>query len=166
VLSAPRQTPRLEDNPLSAVRDCLFDIFAATLYIGGRSFICNLRSRHAVVTGTHFPSSLLSKNIKNKIHRPIILPVVLCGCETWSLTLREESRLRMTENGVLRRIFEPKRYEATREWRKLHNEKLNDLYCSPNIFRVIKSRRMRWAGHVARMVERRGAFNVFLGRPE
>ena len=72
----------------------------------------------------------------------------------------------MTENGVLRRIFEPKRYEATREWRKLHNEKLNDLYCSPNIFRVIKSRRMRWAGHVARMVERRGAFNVFLGRPE
>ena len=82
-----------------------------------------------------------------------ILPVVLYGCETWSLTLREERRLRVFENKVLRRIFGPRREEVTGEWRRLHNEELNDLYCSPNIVRVIKWRRMRWAGHVARMGE-------------
>jgi hypothetical protein len=83
---------------------------------------------------------LLSKNIKIKVYRTIILPVVLYGCETWSLTLRE------FENRVLRRIFGPKRDEATGEWRRLHNEELNDLYSPPNIIWVIKSRRMRWAG--------------------
>jgi len=81
----------------------------------------------------------LSKNIKIKIYRTVILPVVLYGCETWSLTLREERRLRVFENRVLRRIFGPKRDEVTGYWRKLHNEKLNDLYCPPNIVRVIKS---------------------------
>jgi hypothetical protein len=96
-------------------------------------------------------SSLLSKNLKIKIYRNIILPVVLYGCETWSLTLWEECRLRVFENRVLRKILEPRRKELTREWRKLHNEELNDLYCSPNIVRLIKLRRMRWAGHVARM---------------
>jgi hypothetical protein len=82
------------------------------------------------------------------------LPVVLYGWETWSLTLREEQRLRVFENRVLRRIFGPERNEATGEWRRLHNEELNDFYSSPNIIWVIKSRRMRWAGHVARMVKR------------
>jgi hypothetical protein len=77
------------------------------------------------------------------------LPVVLYGCETWSLTLREERRLRESENRVLRRIFVPKRGEIKGEWRKLHNEELNDQYSSPNIVRVKKSRRMKWAGHVA-----------------
>ena len=73
-------------------------------------------------------SSLISKNLKIKIYTTIILPVVLYGCETWSLTLREESRLRVFENWLLRRIFDPKRDEVTGEWRKLHNEELNDLY--------------------------------------
>ena len=77
------------------------------------------------------------------------MPVVLYGCETWSLTLREEGRLRVFENRVLRRIFGPTRDEVTGEGRKLYNKQLNDLYCLPNIVRVIKSKRMRWEGHVA-----------------
>ena len=96
-------------------------------------------------------SSLLSKNVKVKINRIIILPVVLYGCETWSLRLRKERRVRVFENRMLRRIFGPKGDEVTGEWRKLHIKELNDLYCSPNIVRVIKSRRMRWAGHAARV---------------
>ena len=84
--------------------------------------------------------SLLPRNINIKIYRAIILPVVLYGCETWSLTLREERRLGVFENRMLRRIFGPKRDEVTWEWRKLHNEELNDLYSSPNIIPVIKSR--------------------------
>jgi hypothetical protein len=91
-----------------------------------------------------FSSRLLSKNIKIRAYTNIILPVVLCGCETWSVTLREGQRLRVIENRVLRRIFGPKRDEVTGEWRRLHNEELNDLYSPPNIVRVIKSRRMRW----------------------
>jgi len=82
--------------------------------------------------------------------------LILYGCETWSLTLREERRLRLYVNRVLRRIFGPKRDEITWEWRKLHNKEFNELYSSPNIVWVIKSRRMRWAGHVARVGERRG----------
>jgi len=79
----------------------------------------------------------------------------LYGCETWALTLREERKLRLFENMVLRRIFGPRRDEVAGECRRLHNEELNDLYSSPNTVRVIKSRRMRWAGHVARMGEER-----------
>jgi hypothetical protein len=95
-----------------------------------------------------------------------MLPVVLYGCESWSLTLREECRLRVFENRVLRRIFGPKRDEVTGEWRRLHNKELHALYSSPNIIRVIKSRRLRWAGHVARMGERRGAYRALVGKPE
>ena len=93
------------------------------------------------------------------------MPVVLYGCETWSLTLREERKLRVFENMVLRRIFGPRRDEVT-EWRRLHNEELNDLYSSPNIVRVIKSIKMRWAGHVAGMGDEKGAYRVLLGKPE
>jgi hypothetical protein len=110
--------------------------------------------------------SLLSKIIKIPIHRTIILPVVLHECETWSLTLREECRLRMFQNRVLRRIFGPKRVEVTREWRKLCNKELNDLYSSPNINWVIKSRKMRWAGHVARTGARRGACRILVWKPQ
>jgi len=91
---------------------------------------------------------------------------VLYGCENWSLTFREERRLRVFENWVLRRVFGPKRDEVTSEWRKLHNEELKDLYCSPNIVRVIKSRRIIWEGHVARMGETRGLYMVLVGTPE
>jgi len=90
----------------------------------------------------------------------------LHGCETWSLTFREEHRLRVFESRVLRKVFGPKWDEGTGEWRKLHNEALNDLYCSPNIVRVIESRRMRWAEHVARTVESRVVYRVLVGKSE
>jgi hypothetical protein len=96
----------------------------------------------------------------------IILHVVLYGCETWSLTLKEEHRLRVFENRVLRRIFGPKRDEVMGEWRRLHNEELCDLYSSPSIIRISKSRRMRLAGHVARMGEKRNAYRLLMGKPE
>jgi hypothetical protein len=100
------------------------------------------------------PSRLLSKNLKIRLYKTIILPVVLYGCETWSLTLREEHRLRVFVNRVLKRIFGPKRDEVMGKWRKLHNKELRDSYFSPSIIRIIKSRRMRWAEHVARMGRR------------
>jgi hypothetical protein len=112
-----------------------------------------------------FSSRLLSRNGKVKIYKTIILPVVLYGCETWFLTLREENRLRVFENRVLRRIFGPKRDEVTGEWGKLHIEKLHILYSSPNIIKQIKSRRMRWAGQVARMEEERNVYRVLMGKP-
>jgi len=104
-------------------------------------------------------------DFKIKIYRTIILPVVLYGSETWSLTLREERRLRVFENRVLRRIFGPKRNEVTGKWRKLHYKELNDLYSSPNIVRVTKSRGIRWAGHAARTGERRGIYRILVGKP-
>jgi len=110
--------------------------------------------------------SNVSEKLKIKIYRTIILPFVLYGCETWSLTLREERRLREFENRVLRRVFGPKSDEVTGEWRKVHNEELSDLYSLPNIVRVVKSRRMRWVGHVARMGQERGVHRVLVGKPE
>jgi hypothetical protein len=94
----------------------------------------------------------LNKNIKVEYTKTIILPVVLCGCETWSLTLREEPRLRVFENRVLRRIFGPKRDKVTGDWKKLHNEELHNLHSSASIVGMVKSR-MRWEGHVARTGE-------------
>jgi hypothetical protein len=100
------------------------------------------------------------------IHKTIILPVVFCGRETWSVTLREEHRLRVFENRVLRGIFGAKRDEVTAEWRKLHSGERHNLYSSPDIIRQITSRRMRWAGHVARMEEGRNVYRVLVGKPE
>jgi hypothetical protein len=107
----------------------------------------------------------MSKNLKIKIHKTLFLPAVLYGCGTWSLTLGEDHGLRVLENRVLRRIFGPKR-EENGLCRKLHNDELHSLYSSPNIVRVIISRRMRWAGHVACMGEGRGVYSVSIGRPE
>jgi hypothetical protein len=104
-------------------------------------------------------SSSSAKNTKIKIYRTIILAVVLYGCETWSLILREERRLRVFENRVLRKIFRPRRDEVTGEWRKLRNEGLNDLYSLPKIVRRMKSSRIRWAWYVARM----GRVEVYTG---
>jgi hypothetical protein len=111
-------------------------------------------------------SCLLSRSVKLKIYRTIILPVVLCGCETWSLTLRAEHRLRVFENRVPRRMFGPKRDDVMGEWRKFYIEELHNLYLSQNIIRQIKSRRMRWAGHVAHMGEERKVYKVLVGKPE
>jgi hypothetical protein len=111
-------------------------------------------------------SRLLSRNLKVKIHKTTILPVVSYGCETWSPTLREEHRLRVLEDRVLRGIFGPKRDEVMVEWRKLHNADLPDLYSSPNIIGLIKSRRMRWARHVACMGEGRNVYRVLVRKPD
>jgi hypothetical protein len=105
------------------------------------------------------------KNVKTKIYKTEILPVVLYGCETWSLTLREERRLWIFETRVLRRIFGPER-EEDGSWRKLRNDELHNLYSSPDIVLVIKSKRFRSTGHVARMGEGRGVYRVLVGRPE
>jgi hypothetical protein len=103
--------------------------------------------------------------VKVRIYKAIILPVVLYGCETWSLTVREEHKLRVFEERVLR-IFGPKRDGVTGGWRKLHTEELHNLYSSPSIIRIIKSRRMRWTGHVAQMGEKRNVYRLLIGKPE
>ncbi|KAJ4434569.1 hypothetical protein ANN_23131 [Periplaneta americana] len=104
--------------------------------------------------------------MKVRIYKTVILPVVLYGCETWTLTLREEQRLRVFENKVVRKIFGAKRDEVTGVWRKLHNAELHALYTSPDIIKNIKSRCLRWAGHVVCMGESRNAYRVLVGRPE
>jgi len=90
-----------------------------------------------------------------KIYRTVILPVILYGCESWSMILADEHKLRVFENKVLRKIYRKKRDEMTGEWRRLHNEELHGLYDLPNVVKIMKSRRLRWAGHVARMREKR-----------
>jgi len=109
---------------------------------------------------------LLSNNIKITIYRTLILPLVLYGFETWSLTFRHERQLRVFEKRELRRIFGPRRGKITGEQRTLHNEELNDRHSSRNISWVIKSRRMRQAGHIACTGERRGASSVLVGKHE
>jgi hypothetical protein len=96
----------------------------------------------------------------------LIFPVVLSGCETWSLSFREEGKLSVFENRVARRIYGPKRDEVTGKWRRLQKQVLNDLFSSTNIDPVIEPIRMRWAGHVTRMGENRGAYMVLAGKPE
>jgi hypothetical protein len=129
-----------------------------------------LNSGNACLTHSPEPLSsyVLSKNIKIRIYNTVILPMVLYGCETWSLTLTKEHRVRMFEYRVLRRIFGPKRDEVMGEWREMHNEELHDLYSSPSMssIRIMKVRMMRWAGHVARMGEKRNAYRLLVGKPE
>ena len=100
------------------------------------------------------------------MYRIVILPFVSYGCETRFLKLRDEHRLRIFENRMLRRIFGPKRDEVTGEWKRLNNEELYALYLSPNVIWVIKSRRLRWVGNLARMDARRGAYRILVGRPD
>ena len=111
-------------------------------------------------------SRLLSKKLKVDTYKTIILPVVLHGYETWSLMLREEHRLRVFENKVLKKIFGAKIEEITGEWRKLHNAELHVLYSSSNIIRNLKSRQLRWAGHVACMGQSRNTYRILVGKPE
>jgi hypothetical protein len=111
------------------------------------------------------PAHLLSENVKIKIYKTIILPAVY-GCETWSLTLREEHRMRMFKNKVLRRICGPKRDEVVGGRGKIHNEELHNLYALLNIIRMIMLGRMRWAVHVACTGEKINAYKDWVGKPE
>jgi hypothetical protein len=112
----------------------------------------------------YYKHRILYKNLKIKIYKTMSLPIALYGCETWSLTLMEERRV--YEYTALRRIFGLKREEVAGGWRRPHNEKLHNLYASPNIMRVTKSRRMRWVGHVTRIGEMRNAYNTSGAKPE
>jgi hypothetical protein len=137
-------------------QDCMHEEIKSRLNLGNACY-------HLVQS--LLSSCLLSRNLKVKIYKTMILPVVLYGCETWSLTFREEHRLRVFD-WLLRRIFEPKRDEAMEDWRKLCSGELHNLYSIPDIIRQIKSGRMRWAGHVTHMGEGRNMFRVLVGKPE
>jgi hypothetical protein len=107
---------------------------------------------------------LLSKNIRIKIHRSIVLPIVLYGCGTWFFRSRKEYRLRFIENRLRRKIFGTKEDEEIGAWRRIHKEELHEFFSLPNIIRMIKSRRLKWAGHVARMWERRNTCRILVGK--
>ena len=124
---------------------------------------CTLRECFLSFGAESFVFQSAIQNIKIKIYRTVILSV-LYECETWSVTLREEHRLRVFSNRVLRRIFGPKRDGVTGEWRKLHNEELHTLYASQNIIWAIKSRRMRWGRNAACMDDREVTYRVLVGR--
>ena len=109
-------------------------------------------------------SCLLSTKLKVKTYKTIILPVLQYGCETWSLTLREEHRLRVFENKVLRKIFGAKKDKITGKWRKLHNVELHLVYGPSYIIKNLKSRRLKQAGHIAHMEESRNAYRVLAFR--
>jgi hypothetical protein len=158
--SGQNQNIRIADEPFEKVSK--FKYLGTTLT--NQNDICDeikskLNSGNACYYSVQslLSSCLISKNLKITIYKTVILPVVLYGCKTWSLTLGEEYR-------ILRKTA-PKREEVG-SWRKLHNDKLHSLYSSPNIVRVIKSKRMRWSGHVVCMGERRGVYRVLIGRPE
>jgi hypothetical protein len=148
-------TPYLEDSIFQTNKNSIQEEIKSRLKLGNACYytVQNLLS-----------SSLLSRKLKIKVYRTIILPVVLYGCKTWSLTLREEGRLRVFENRVFMRVFGPRGTNG--EWGKLHNEELRDLYSLPNIVRVGTSRIVRLAGHVARMGEGRGVHRFLVGKPE
>ena len=124
---------------------------------------CNLICARRKGSVFRAPSLSTGRKSFTPVGKIWLLHVVLYGCVTWSLTLREELKMMVFENRVLRRIFGGRRDELTGEWRKLHNEELNDLYSSPNIMRIIKSRRKRWAGHVACMGESTGVYRILVG---
>ncbi|KDR15570.1 Putative uncharacterized transposon-derived protein F52C9.6 [Zootermopsis nevadensis] len=168
VLTSSLVTPLINETQLHTAFSMLYFTSVITLLVE------TSRSYHHYLDTLHSEPSLLLEiteiflllvNLKIKVCKTIILPVVLYGFETWSLTEREEHRLQVSENSVLRRIFGPKR-EDDGAWRKLHNDELKNLYSSPSIVRVIKSRRMRWAGHVAHMDGTRGVHRVLVGKPE
>jgi len=139
------------------------DYLSTSILLNAYKHLSNYNHKMHNIYSLHIFTIFLLQNSKIKVYRSIILPVALYGCETWSLTLRKERRLRVFEKRVLMRIFGPKRHEVTGEWRKLCNEELNDLYCSSNTVRVIKSR-MRWAAYVVRKGERRSAYRETWGK--
>ena len=142
---------------LTFIADYIYTVYlwlVTTLYlVSGSECLLSFGAEYFVFT-------FAIQNIKINIHRTVFLPFVCYGCKTWSLTLREEHRLRMSAKLVLRKIFGSKSEEIMEKWRKPHNKELYDFYFSPLIFRVIKSRRMRWTGHVARMGQRESAYRA------
>jgi len=134
-LLAPRPTPKLEDHPLSAVHDCLFNLFAATLHKGGRSSIRNLRTRHAVVTETHYTAKTL-------LFKTLIGPVLTYGTETWALSKQDEYRLSIFESKILRRNYGPVIDKG--EWRIRTNRELYQMYDEKDIVKFCKLSRLRW----------------------